>query len=106
MRSENKKVRDQRDGYRKQRDVLRKELGKDTEGEADETKKLWGVAWWWWPVWGAILVALIGGAVFTSISAQKDDPRYSDPDSALPVEEMDFQDTEEPAEPEDSGPTE
>ena len=50
---------------------------------------------------GAILVVLVGGAVFTSISAQKDEPRYSDRHSSLPVEEMNFRDEEEEADPDD-----
>lgn len=98
LTKENKKIRLQRDGYRTERDKLRKQfLGEDADDEESdsETKKFWGLAWWWWPIWGALLLLLVCGAVFTSVSAQSDDPRYAPPDPELPNDEMEFEDVEE-----------
>ena len=48
--ADKKKLRLERDKYRKQRDGYAKKLNLEVPADAAETTLLWGVAWWWWPL--------------------------------------------------------
>lgn len=85
-------VRKQRDKYRDEVKDLRKQLGIDEEDDA-ETDVVWGVSWFWWPIWGTLLLALIMGAVFASMGNQKE-THYGDPDDEDDAPAVEFEDPE------------
>ena len=89
--ADKKKLRLERDKYRKQRDGYAKKLNLEVPADAAETTLLWGVAWWWWPLGGGILLVLTIGTVLTSMGAQKEELGYGPDDDDELGDEVNFE---------------